>query len=511
MLDEPRYALISVRSFGDNHRVAAKLERIDVYSGTRTPLMQAPAAGDARFAIDRQGRVHYVSVQDPESLLYTQSWFRNEGAQRWERDDSLGDAKVVAWPLGVAADRKWIYLSSTEGGDRQCLVRRSLEGEARREVLACDEQADLVGVLRGSEAGDPLAALFAAGRLEARWLETDSPDQRLLRRLSASFGGDRIDLVSRTRDGERLVLRVGSDRNPGDYYLYDRATDKAEYLISNREWLEPAQMAEQRVLALKSRDGHPLWAYLTLPPGREARGLPLIVHPHGGPFFVRDHWGWSEDPQFLASRGYAVLQVNFRGSEGYGNQHVLAAKKAWGTVMIDDITDAARHVIGLGIADPARLCIYGASYGGYAALMSAVREPEMYRCAVSYVGVFDMALFQRHTDVSRSVLGEDFLEQWVAGTPEETALHSPSTYIDRLKAPVMIVHGEADERVPFTQAKALRAALEARKHPYVWLSKANEGHGFYDEGNRTELYEQLLAFFDQHLAPPVVADPALPP
>ncbi|MGQ0619787.1 MAG: alpha/beta hydrolase family protein [Panacagrimonas sp.] len=498
--DDPKRALISVRAFDASERTPERIDQIDVYTGQRAEVTRAPAPGGASFAADAQGQVRYVSVTDPESRIFTRSWWRAPDERDWREEPVFAGKPTRSSPLNFSADGKAIYLSSTEGGDKTCLVRRDFDEAATRTVLACDDNGDLVEVLYASDGHTPLAVVFAAGRPEIRWLETEHPERRILQRLSASFGGDWAEPVSATRDGSKLVLFVSGDRNPGDYYLYDRATDKAQYLISQRTWIDPEQMAEQRVVSFKARDGHPLWAYLTLPSRRKQDDkLPLIVYPHGGPFFARDHWGWDSDAQFLASRGYAVLQVNFRGSEGYGNQHALSAKRGWGTLMIDDITDAARQVIEQGLADGSRVCIYGASYGGYAALMSAVREPELYRCAVSYVGIFDMALFQRDTDVSRSRSGARYLDDWVAGTQEEILKHSPSTYIERLKAPLMIIHGESDRRVPFTQAQSLRKVLDARKHPYVWLTKANEGHGFYDEANRTEVYEKLLAFFDQNI------------
>lgn len=497
--EDPRQALISVRNFGATERTPERIERINVYTGARTEVARAPVQGRAAFAADAQGRVRYVSVTDLDSYINTRSWWRGADEDDWHEEAAPPGGPSESLPLGFSADGRSIYLSSTEGGDRTCLVRRDFDEAATRTVLACDDRGDLAGVVYASDRHTPLAAVFSAGRPEIRWLDTDHPEQRVLRGLAASFGGDWVEPVSATRDGSKLVLFVRGDRNPGDYYLYDRAKKEAQYLISQRGWIDPERMAEQRAISFKARDGHTLWAYLTLPPNRKAEKLPLVVNPHGGPFQVRDTWGWDADPQVLASRGYAVLQVNYRGSAGYGNAHVTQAKRAWGTLMIDDITDAARYLVAQGIADGSRLCIYGGSYGGYAALMSAVREPDLYRCAVSYVGVFDMALFQRDTDVSRSRTGGRYLDNWVAQTEEDMARHSPSSYIDRLKAPVMIIHGEADQRVPFTQAQALRRALDERKHPYVWLTKASEGHGFYDEANRTELYEKLLAFLDQNL------------
>ncbi len=267
---------------------------------------------------------------------------------------------------------------------------------------------------------------------------------------------------------------------------------------SQRDWIDPRQMAEQRAVEFKARDGQAIHGLLTLPPGVPAHKLPLVVNPHGGPFGIMDSWGWSREPQLLASRGYAVLQVNFRGSGGYGAGFESAGRQGWDTVMIDDITDATHWAVQQGFADASRICIYGASYGGYAALMSALREPDLYRCVIGYAGVYDLPRLRRDSDIAETAQGRRFMNEFI-GDDKRLKAASPLTYIDRLKAAVMIVHGEEDKRAPFSQAKALRGALDERHYPYEWLTKPDEGHGFYEEANLMELYTRLLAFLDRNI------------
>ena len=354
---------------------------------------------------------------------------------------------------------------------------------------------------------EPIAALYQGAPPWERVLDSAHPDAAKLRLLQKAFPDQIVEPVSATTDGARVVLHVYSDHNPGDYYLFDPKTMNADLIDSQRDWIDPRQMAEQRAVEFKARDGQAIHGLLTLPPGVPAHKLPLVVNPHGGPFGVMDSWGWSREPQLLASRGYAVLQVNFRGSGGYGASFESAGRQGWDTVMIDDITDGTRWAIQQGFADASRICIYGASYGGYAALMSALREPDLYRCVIGYAGVYDLPRLRRDSDIADTAQGRRFMNEFI-GDDKRLKAASPLTYIDRLKAAVMIVHGEEDKRAPFSQAKALRGALDERHYPYEWLVKPDEGHGFYEEANLMELYTRLLAFLDRNIG--TQADAAKP-
>lgn len=193
------------------------------------------------------------------------------------------------------------------------------------------------------------------------------------------------------------------------------------------------------------------------------------------------------------------MQVNFRGSGGYGEEFLEAGRQQWHTGMINDIVDGTQWAINQGHADGQRVCIYGASYGGYASLMSAIREPDLYQCVVGYVGVYDLETMAKNTDVTQSQYGREFFDAYIGASEELRRAASPLLQVDRLKAPMFIVHGEEDRRAPFSEAEALREALDARNHPYEWMAKAGEGHGFYDLNNRIEFYNALQAFLDRHI------------
>jgi dipeptidyl aminopeptidase/acylaminoacyl peptidase len=305
-------------------------------------------------------------------------------------------------------------------------------------------------------------------------------------------------VTSRTLDGRKIVVLVDSDRNPGDFYLIDRESRKAEYLLSRRSWIDPAAMAPVEAITYRTRDGATIHAYLTAAAGASASKAPLVVVPHGGPHGPRDFWAWDPWAQALASRGYAVLQPNFRGSGGYGYAHQSAGYRKWGTLMQDDLTDAVKWAVGQGIADPARVCIMGGSYGGYAALMSPTREPDLYRCAIGFAGVYDLISQSEDSDIPDSLMGRNYLEE-VLGDAATMREQSPVTHIEKLRVPVLIAHGTADKRVPFSQAKVLRKALKKHDKAFEWAEYEDEEHGFWIEKNHEDFLTRALTFLDRHI------------
>ncbi|MDB5973996.1 MAG: Prolyl oligopeptidase family protein [Nevskia sp.] len=496
-----RKAIIQVNDFTNAlHPDLGEIDRLDVYSGARELVSVGPTRSFTQFLADAEGQARYALSSDEHSQLM--SYVKEDEKSEWKLINSgeFKDAAII--PKALSVDNHRVFLLSTEDGDRLCLVEQSLDSGARRK-LSCDGAADVSDLVMSFDGKEPIAALYTGAPPWERVLDSTHPDAAKLRGLQKSFPGQVVVPVSATTDGAKVVLRVHGDRSPGDYYLFDTATMHADLLASQREWIDAERMSPQQAVEFKARDGQSLHGLLTLPLGAEGKNLPLVVNPHGGPLGILDTWGWDAETQLLASRGYAVLQVNFRGSGGYGMSFMAAGRQRWDSVMIDDITDGTRWAIAQGIADAGRICIYGGSYGGYAALMSAVREPDLYRCTIGYAGVYDLGLWKSDTDISGTSRGRTFLDEFVGTGTDRLKAASPLTYIDHLRAAVMIVHGEEDERVPVNQAKALRRALDARHYPYEWLVKSGEGHGFYEEKNREEFYRKMLAFLDRNIGPHV--------
>ncbi|MDB5986040.1 MAG: Prolyl oligopeptidase family protein [Nevskia sp.] len=500
LLDDPDRVLISVHYWQQSEDSEfGTTYLMNVHNGLLDHEISAPISGPAWFAADRQGFVRYAVVE--HSAGHLQTFARTPAALDWKAITTGEMSDTVAVPIGLSKDAGTVYLSSDEGGDFRCLVKQNLTtGERSR--LSCKDGVDLNATLFSLDDDRvPVAAEYEGERPTIEWLDSGSPSRSLLQDLQKAFPGQLAWPVSRTHDGGKALIEVDSDRNPGDYYLLDTRTHKAAYLISCFDWIDPDRMAMRTPVAFEARDGQLLHGVLTLPkslPSNPAQQA-LVVMPHGGPFGIRDTWYWERDAQALASRGYAVLQVNFRGSGGFGKRFELAGRQGWNHVLIDDITDGTRWAIKQGYADPKWICIYGASYGGYAALMSAVREPDLYRCTIGYAGVYDLGRWKRDSDVGESEFGRNYISDFVGADAEALAKASPINYLEQLKAAVMIIHGEEDERAPYSQAKLLRAALDKRKYPYVWLVRPGEAHGFILPKNRLALYEQVIAFLDKNI------------
>ena len=490
--------LISTESWDDNpYRM---LHRLNVKTGRLHDIAFAPIPGGVDFVPDADGELRYVIGVDEdtfESRTFEYVKDAKKDAERWREIRRGGKGKSFH-PLRLSRDLKTLYARTEDEAGKGCLSSQELATGAMT-TLACHEDADLDDVYYSADGEVPLAATFQAGAPEVVWLDRKHPDAAKLASLASSFKGNSVVPVSWSDDGNKLLFLVYGDKNPGEYFLYDRAAKSAKFLLARSAWVDPTQMAEVRPIQFKSHDGARLHGFVTLPPGRESKKLPLVVMPHGGPFYSRDSWAWDADAQVLASRGYAVLQVNFRGSGGYGEKFVEAARRGWGTVMIDDLFAGLQWTIDQGIADPDRVCASGGSYGAYASLMMAVRQPERIKCVVAFAGVYDLRLIRsdRYTRTTRG--GRTFLNLYLGDDQVALKEQTPLTHLDRLKAPVFIVHGDLDEVATPEHAYDLRSALKKRNHPFEWLMKSGEAHGFYNEENRAEFYEKELDFLDRHI------------
>jgi len=261
-------------------------------------------------------------------------------------------------------------------------------------------------------------------------------------------------------------------------------------------------MASTSSLHFNASDGMKIHDYITLPGGASGARPPLVVIPHGGPHGIRDHWEFVEEVQLFASQGVAVLRVNYRGSGGYGRPYEESGNRHWGDRIIDDILEATRLVINQGLVDSNRVCIYGASFGGYAAMQSSIRAPELFRCAVGYAGVYDLPLMAKTDNVRFSPLAQRYF-RWILGEDTKALKSASPVYnADKIQARVFLIHGKDDERAPIEHAERLRDALAKVGRPPEWLVEKKEAHGFYNEANQERMYARLLTFINQSLGLP---------
>lgn len=483
--------LVSVQPYGSSDPYSSA-EYLDIYSGRRAKVASAPVRG-AFFATDNQGVVRFAagSASDNVRKLFYRT---GEGAP-WELVGIETDGRFES-PVGFSADDKIAYLQSEQADGPDAIVAMDLATRERKVVMR-DDDTDPSGAIYQNGTRTPVGFFFRDGKLRTQFLDEQSAEAKLYHSLEAAFAGEAVVITSKSADGRLALVQTFSDRNPGDFYLFDTVAKKASHVLARREWFDPEQQHPAQPITLKARDGLTLHGYLTVPRGSSGKGLPLVVLPHGGPYYVRDVWGFDNEAQMLSQAGYAVLQLNYRGSGGYGRAFEKAGVQQWGGTMQDDLTDATRWAIDQGIADRTRVCLYGASYGGYAALMGAAKEPSLYKCAAGYVGVYDLPKMQADDNRDSARLG-NWSKEWV-GKRENLAAVSPNRIADRIKIPVFLAAGGEDETAPIEHSKMMEAALRKAGTPVETLYYDNEGHGFYLEEHRREFYSRLLAFLSRHL------------
>ena len=403
-------------------------------------------------------------------------------------------------PLFFTFDDKNIYASSNLGRDKAAIVEYDIKNNKELSVLFEHPEVD-VNILKYSKKRKVLTVIPAyTHRIERVIL--DDEIRRIYEKLEKELAGYEITIVDTDDNEEKYIVAAYNDRTTGSYHIYDKSTDSITKINDVSPWINEEQMSEMKPVTFTSRDGLKLNGYLTLPKGKEPKDLPVVLNPHGGPW-ARDYWGFNPEVQFLASRGYAVLQINFRGSVGYGREFWESSFKQWGRKMQDDLTDGVKWLEEQGIADPKRVAIYGGSYGGYAVLAGLAFTPDIYACGVDYVGVSNLFTFMK----SIPPYWQPFLEMMyeMVGNPEtdkqllEDA--SPVFHVDKIKAPLFIAQGRMDPRVNVNESDQVVEALKKRGIDVPYMVKDNEGHGFHNEENRFDFYEAMEKFLTKHLHP----------
>ncbi len=471
-----------------------RAERLDVRSGRRITLARAPVRR-ASFVTDADGEVRLAygaNVDNVEKLYY-----RDATGADWRLVNDPASSGRVEIPLGFSQDNRLAYLrvrGEDSGTDR--IVAWDPASNARTTMLH-HAGADPLTIIHRNGTSIPVGAQVMDGRHRNLFFDDDSPEARQYRSLEAAFPDQSVRITSSTRDGKLLLIRVWSGNSPGDFYLFDTEQKKVAHVVSSGSWIDPDKAANVEPFTFKARDGLAVHGYLTRPRG-VAGALPMVVMPHGGPFGIFDAWQYDSDAQMLAAAGYAVMQVNYRGSGNYGLAFQKAGARQWGGTMQDDLTDATRWAIEQGHADRAKICIYGASYGAYAALMGVAKEPSLYRCAAGYVGVYDLPMMQRETGRKRRSLG-NWSRDWVGDDMAALAAVSPNRMAERIKVPVFLAAGGEDEVAPVEHTRMMEAALKKAGVPVESLYYDTEGHGFYTEPHQREYYGKLLTFLSRHL------------
>ncbi|HZS75821.1 MAG TPA: S9 family peptidase [Ktedonobacteraceae bacterium] len=399
-------------------------------------------------------------------------------------------------PVGFTLDGKALYLEDSRGVNAGRLVKMDI-ATGSITVIAEDPEYDVAAVMANEDTHEIQAVAFNKERVE--WVVLDDSIRDDFAYLSGVHRGD-FSILSRDNADQTWIVAYTVDNGPVPYYLYDRSMRTATYLFDNQPELDRYTLAEMQPISYTARDGLTIHGYLTLPPWGERRNLPMVVYVHGGPW-ARDSWGFRPDAQWFANRGYACLQINYRGSMGYGKNFMNAGNREWGAKMHDDLVDGVQWAIQQGIADPERVAIFGGSYGGYAALVGATFTPDLFRCAVDIVGPSNLITLIKTIPPYWAPMVSVFHQRVGNPDTEEEFLksRSPLFHVDRIKIPLLIAQGANDPRVKQAESEQIVAALKEKGLDYDYMLFPDEGHGFAKPENRLKFFAEAEKFLAKHL------------
>lgn len=467
--------------------------RININTGDISMIAENPG-NITGWVTDHDGRLRIATTTDGvnTSILY-----RKTESDAFQHVITSNFKETLA-PAMFTYDNQNVYMLSNIGRDKLAVVKYDIENNKELELVFEHPEVDVSNLISSDKKKIITGVSFITDKRKNHFF--DKERKELQETLESKLPGYEVVVSASNRDENKFIVRTYSDKTRGSVYFYDLKKKELLKLTDVSPWLDEKNMADQKPIKFTSRDGLTIHGYLTLPKDVEPKNLPVVVNPHGGPWY-RDSWGFNPEVQFLANRGYAVLQINFRGSTGYGRKFWEASFKQWGKKMQDDVTDGVNWLISQGIADPKRIGIYGGSYGGYTTLAGLTFTPDLYACGVDYVGVSNLFSWMAAVPPYWKPYLEMIYE--MVGHPEIDSLllleASPVFHVDKIKVPLLIAQGANDPRVPKAESDQMVEALQKKGIDVPYLVKDNEGHGFRNEENRFDFYRAMEEFLGKHL------------
>jgi dipeptidyl aminopeptidase/acylaminoacyl peptidase len=470
--------------------------RINIKTGEMKLLYENPG-NITGWQTDHDGklRLAYVTNGVDNSILY-----RESEDKPFEEVITTDFKQTLAPQFFDFENPDVVYAVSNLGRDKTAVVKYDLKNKKELEEIFIDDEVDTDGISYSRKRKVPTVITYIKAKINRKFLDDEA--KSIFTAFEKELGtSNEYYITSSNKNEDKFLVYAGDDKSRGMYYYFDKNSGKIEHLADLSPWIKPEQMADMKPISYTSRDGLTINGYLTLPVGREAKNLPVVINPHGGPW-ARDNWGFNPEVQLLANRGYAVLQMNFRGSTGYGKEFWESSFKQWGQTMQNDITDGVKWLVDEGIADPERVAIYGGSYGGYATLAGITNTPDLYAAAVDYVGVSNLFTFMEtippYWEPYKKMLYE------MVGDPntKDSIMmkeNSPVFNVDKIKSALFIAQGANDPRVNKDESDQMVEALKKRGVHVQYMVKDNEGHGFHNEENRFDFYNAMTKFLDENL------------
>jgi dipeptidyl aminopeptidase/acylaminoacyl peptidase len=488
--NDPEHMLIDM-----NKRDARVFDvyRININTGKMEMIAQNPG-NITGWMTDHDGNLRIALTTDGvnTSVLY--------------RDSEKGDFQVLITtsfketfnPLFFTFDNKNLYIASNIGRDKEAIYEYDVKNKKNIRLLYEHPDVDVNSLMRSDKRKKITGTYYYTEKMHYHFFDEDR--EKLQMDLEKRLPGYEARVYSMSKDETKILVRTFSDRSLGAYYYLNRGTNEFMKLVDVSPWLSEDEMAEMKPISYTSRDGLTIHGYLTLPKGFKPKNLPVIILPHGGPW-ARDTWGFIPEVQFLANRGYAVLQMNFRTSTGYGRKFWEAGFRQNGLAIQDDITDGVKWLIDQGIADSERVGIMGGSYGGYCTLAGLAFTPDLYACGVDYVGISSWFTILEGIPPYWEPMKEMFYE--MVGHPEKDKelleRTSPLFHADKIKVPLFVAQGANDPRVNKIESDQIVEAVKKQGVDVEYMVKENEGHGFRNEENRFDFYRAVEKFLAKHL------------
>ena len=492
--EDKKHILISSTPMTNSGGSLASVLKLNVYNGVIQKEIDKSPVPFANFLTDSNGKVKLVVGQDrsDDKQVYVKQ------GNEWKKIPSDYIGKKVT-PLFIGPLGKYLYTIDNYNQDIRGIFKLNLENYEYKSVYT-DKNVNITDVEMTTDNRSAFAIRVDDGYPTYLILNKKFEEASVFKDLLKSFPYSEVNITSKTEDGNYYIVFVSSDVDPGSLYLFDKKKNSLKRLFQFKPAFKDADFAQVEPISFEATDGSTLNGLFTQAKAKQKDKLaPTVVMVHGGPHGVRDYWGFSTQVQYLVSHGYSVLQVNYRGSGGFGHNYETSGYKAWGSLIQQDILDGYQWLVKNKKAADNNVCIMGGSFGAYSAVQSATLYPDIYKCVIANAGIYDLELMFEEGDIQELRSGRNYLKRVLGTDEKQLKSMSPVNYVEKIKVPLLLAHGEEDERAPFEHAERLREALDQADKPYEWFVVGNEGHGFYNPKNQRAYMKKVVEFLDKNL------------
>ncbi len=492
-----REILISSTSMSDSHDRGSAAIMLDVYSGLEKKRIHVTQYANGDFFTDKQGDIRLTTGVDESNNLHVEGL--PAGAQEWIEFPDTNYGSFFT-PIAITDDLKSAYVLDNINSDKIGLYRLSLDGKEYKKIYSNDD-VDVSDVNLSTDGRSVYAMRIDRNYPSYLVISKTNEEAKHFKNLLQTFPGLTVDISSRSDDGQFWIVQTSSDVDAGSFYLFDEDNNSIKLLFKSLPNINADELSVVEPIEFDSFDGRKIAGYFTLAKIESDAVPPLVVLVHGGPR-SRDYWQYDPEVQALATQGFSVLQINYRGSSGYGDSFMRAGNLQWGDSVQQDIISGTRWAIANGKANKGNICIMGANFGAYSAVQSAILEPDLFACAVANAGIYDLELMYKQGDIADFHWGDAYLEEVIGRDEAQLRKFSPVHNIAALKIPVFIAHGKQNESAPYEHAKRLKKALDEHDKQYEWFVKGDEARNIYDTENQVEYMTAALEFLNKNLKRP---------